>query len=56
MVQHVIYAYASLTASGTVSLTAAQTAQVKAIVALKAAEPDLKVLIAGIVLMFPFCS
>ncbi|KAJ7117094.1 hypothetical protein C8R44DRAFT_879603 [Mycena epipterygia] len=43
---HVIYAYASLTAAGVVSLTASQQAQVKTIVALKAGTPNLKVLIA----------
>jgi hypothetical protein len=36
-----------VSAAGVLSLTAAQTAQVQAIVALKANAPDLKVFIAG---------
>ncbi|KAJ7290615.1 hypothetical protein C8J57DRAFT_1493324 [Mycena rebaudengoi] len=43
---HVIYAYASLTAAGVVSLTSAQQAQVNSIIALKTVTPNLKVFIA----------
>ncbi|KAJ7204910.1 hypothetical protein C8J57DRAFT_1485235 [Mycena rebaudengoi] len=43
---HVIYAYASLTAAGVVSLTSAQQAQLNSIIALKTVTPNLKVFIA----------
>ncbi|KAJ6551177.1 hypothetical protein B0H19DRAFT_1263865 [Mycena capillaripes] len=43
---HVLYAYATLASSGTISLTTSQQAQVKNIVALKSTAPDLKVFIA----------
>jgi hypothetical protein len=52
--QHVVYAYASLAANGTLSLTTAQQQQVQGIVALKANNPALKVFIGGLCFRVPY--